>query len=62
MEEDFSFWIEEVTKWTRIQDKKKMMNTIETLLSFFPTTSFETISQQGCNLVNITFITILSSI
>jgi hypothetical protein len=52
----------EVTKWTRIQDTKNMMNTIETPLSFFATTSSKAISQQGCNLVNIIFITISSSI
>jgi len=52
----------EVTKRTRIQDTKSMMNTIETPLSFFPSTSSKAIAQQGCNLVNITFITISSSI
>ncbi len=38
------------------------MNIIETPLSFFPTTNYKAISQQGYNLVNITFITISSSI
>ncbi len=36
----------EVMKWTRIQDMKNMMNTIETPFNFFPTISSKAISQQ----------------
>ncbi len=39
-----------------------MMNTIETLVNFFPSTNSKAISQLGCNVVNITFITISSNI
>jgi hypothetical protein len=52
----------EVKKWTRIQHTKNMMNTIETPMNFFPTTSSKAISQPGYNVVNITLITISSSI